>query len=121
MITPTGGPLMKRDLAALAARWIDPKTAATQFLRRVHSLDGAEAIGRNGSGDYAGMLIPNIWPGSDYIREYRLRRDHPEIENGKLTRKYLAPPGLRSHRKSVREQVHRPRKRERKRPRHGPF
>ena len=50
-------------------------------------------MGRNGAGDYAGMLIPNVWPGSDYIREYRLRRDHPEIENGKPKMKYVAPPG----------------------------
>ena len=95
MINPIGGPLTPRDLdyEALAARWIDRQTAAAQFLRRVDSYDGAQVVGRNGAGDYAGVLIPNVWPGSDSIREYRLRRDHPEIENGKVRMKYVAPPG----------------------------
>jgi putative DNA primase/helicase len=93
MITPIGGPLTPDDLAALAARWIDPATAAQQFLRRVTSIDGAAAMGRNGAPDYAGVLIPNIWPGTDHVREYRLRRDHPSIENGKVKAKYLSPPG----------------------------
>jgi hypothetical protein len=39
------------------------------------------------------MAIPNIFPGQDYIREYRLRRDHPDIEGGKVKGKYIAPPG----------------------------
>ena len=45
------------------------------------------------SGDFAGLLIPNVWPGSDSVREYRLRRDHPPTENGKPAGKYLSPPG----------------------------
>jgi putative DNA primase/helicase len=92
MINLRGDPLTSRDLAALGKRWIDRTTAQRQYLRRVNSLEGAEAIGKNGAGDYSGVLIANIWPGSDYIREYRLRRDHPDIENGK-PKKYLAPPG----------------------------
>lgn len=92
MIHLRGNPLTSRDLAALGKRWIDRATAQRQYLRRVNSLDGAEVIGKNGTGDYAGVLIPNVPPGSDYIREYRLRRDHPDIENGKPKR-YLAPPG----------------------------
>jgi putative DNA primase/helicase len=93
MITPMGGPLIAADFEALAARWIDRETAAQQFLRRVNALDGSAAIGRNGARDFAGLLIPNVRPGADYIREYRLRRDHPEMENGKAARKYMAPPG----------------------------
>jgi P4 family phage/plasmid primase-like protien len=93
MISPIGGPLTPDDFASLAMRWIDPETAARQYLRRVNSIDGSAAMGRNGAGDFAGLLIPNVWPGSDYIREYRLRRDHPEIENGKPKMKYVAPPG----------------------------
>jgi putative DNA primase/helicase len=92
MINLRGDPLTSRDLAALGKRWIDRATAQRQYLRRVNSLDGGEAIGKNGAGNYAGVLIANVWPGSDYIREYRLRRDHPDIENGKPKR-YLAPPG----------------------------
>ena len=77
MIAPMGGPLAAADFVALAARWIDRKTATQQFLRRVNAMDGSAVIGRNGAGDFAGLVIPNVWPGSDCIREYRLRRDHP--------------------------------------------
>ena len=93
MIAPMGGPLTAADFEALDARWIDQQTAKEQFLRRVSALDGSAAIGRNGAGDFSGVLIPNVWPGSDYIREYRLRRDHPDIDNGKLLRKYMSPSG----------------------------
>jgi P4 family phage/plasmid primase-like protien len=93
MIAPMGGPLTAGDFEALAWRWIDRQTAKQQFLRRVNAIDGSAAIGRNGAGDFSGMLIPNVWPGTDYIREYRLRRDHPDLENGKAVRRYMAPPG----------------------------
>ena len=93
MIAPMGEPLTAEDFEALAARWIDRRTAKQQFLRRVNAIDGSAAIGRNGAGDFSGMLIPNVWPGTDYIREYRLRRDHPDLENGKAVRRYMAPPG----------------------------
>jgi P4 family phage/plasmid primase-like protien len=93
MLTPLGGPLTPDDYAALAARWIDRETAAQQLLRRVNAIDGSAAMGRNGAGNFAGLLIPNVWPGSDHIREYALRRDHPEIENGRPRMKYVAPPG----------------------------
>src|SRR5262249_38279984 len=81
------------DFKSLATRWIDPRTAQAQMIRRVPSIDGASMVGRNGAGNFAGLLIPNIWPGADYIREYRLRRDHPDIENGKPKFRYVAPPG----------------------------
>jgi hypothetical protein len=93
MIQPAGGPLTSADLKSLAARWIDRGIAQAQLLRRVPSIEGARVIGKNGAGDFAGLLIPNVWPGTDYIREYRLRRDHPEVENGKEKRRYLSPPG----------------------------
>ena len=93
MNVPWGGALTDADYEALRARWIDAATAKAQFLRRVHSLDGAETMGRNGGGDFSGVLIPNVWPGSDSIREYRLRRDHPPVEHGKPAGKYLSPPG----------------------------
>ena len=66
-------------------------------LRRADSLTGAEVIGRK-SGTYAGILIPYFHPGSDHVREYRLRRDQPDLEydaagNLKPRQKYLSPPG----------------------------
>jgi hypothetical protein len=83
-----GGILSAADLEALAARWIDREAAGRQLLRRVNSLEGAEVVGKRSSGNFAGLLIPNVWPGSDHIREYRLRRDHPEVENGTAHRFY---------------------------------
>jgi Domain of unknown function (DUF3854) len=61
------------------------------------SLTGAEMLGRKG-GDYSGIAIPYFHPGSDQVRDYRLRRDHPDLEydaggNLKIKLKYLSPPG----------------------------
>ena len=81
----------------MESRWIDRGLAARAQLRRVDSLTGAEVIGRK-SGDYAGLLIPYFHPESNQVREYRLRRDHPDLEydfagNLKVRQKYLSAPG----------------------------
>src|SRR5215468_6829760 len=89
-----GEPLTRADYDSLAARWIDRDTADRQFIRRVGSAAGAVIVGRNGrAGDYAGLLIPYLLPGTVQIRDYRLRRDHPEMESGKPRAKYVSPPG----------------------------
>ena len=67
MTAPIGGPLTPDDLAALAARWIDGETAARQLIRRVNAIDGSAIVGRNGAGNFAGLSIPNVWPGADHI------------------------------------------------------
>jgi hypothetical protein len=88
-----GSSLEPRDLTALAERAIGADVAALAHLRRVDSVEGGEILGRNGSGRYEGIAIPYIDPGSMRVREYRIRRDHPEFENGKPRQKYIAPPG----------------------------
>jgi predicted P-loop ATPase len=93
-----GLPLSLTDIDGLAKRWIDAKTACAAGLRRVDSRIGAEITGQTKSGDYSGIAIPYLWPGSTDIRDYRLRRDHPELEqrpDGSLAqrRKYVGPPG----------------------------
>ena len=60
-------------------------------------MTGCEIVGRR-RGNYAGILIPYFLPGSDQVREYRLRRDQPDLEydaSGSLKprQKYLSPPG----------------------------
>jgi hypothetical protein len=65
---------------------------------RVDSLNGAEIVGRNGNADYSGIVFPYYLPGSTSLREYRLRRDNPDLERGpagelKQKAKYLSPPG----------------------------
>ena len=92
-----GVDLTASDYSALEARWIDWGLADHARLRRVDSMTGGEIVGRRG-GNYAGILIPYFLPGSDRVREYRLRRDQPDLEydaagNLKPRQRYLSPPG----------------------------
>jgi predicted P-loop ATPase len=92
-----GSDLNASDYATLEARWIDRVSADHAGFRRVDSLTGGEVIGRR-SGNYAGILIPYFHPGSDHVREYRLRRDQPDLEYDSAgilrpRQKYLSPPG----------------------------
>ena len=92
-----GSGLTPSDYAALEARWIDRALADCAHLRRADSLTGYEIMGRS-NGNCAGIIIPYLLPGSDQVREYRLRRDQPDLEcdsAGELRarQKYLSPPG----------------------------
>lgn len=93
-----GRDLEPRDLEKLAASGIPAELARQAMLRRVSSAEGASLVGRNSAGDFAGIAFPYIWPGQDHAREFRLRRDHPEVEydaqaKPKDRNKYLSPPG----------------------------
>jgi hypothetical protein len=92
-----GADLTASDYRALETRWIDRATAESAQLRRVDPSTGGEIVGRR-NGDYAGILIPYFHPGFASVREYRLRRDHPEMEYDaagqlKPRQRYLSPPG----------------------------
>jgi len=55
-------------------------------------------VDRKNNDSYAGIIFPYIWPGETHIREYWLRRDHPDIRVGndgppREIAKYLGPPG----------------------------
>src|SRR5438045_1517999 len=74
----------------------------TLFRSRVDSLTGGEMVGRKG-GDYSGIAIPYFHPGAERVRDYRLRRDHPDMEydgggSFKVKQKYLSPPDRKSTR-----------------------
>jgi hypothetical protein len=93
-----GGPLTDSDYERLQASWITREFANQALLRRVSSAEGAQITGRKDNGSYEGILFPYVWPGEDRVREYRLRRDRPEIQFDSEGRrheknKYLAPPG----------------------------
>lgn len=93
-----GDPLRPSDLATLAKCGINADLAQRACLRRVDSPTGAQAIARNGSGDYSGTIYPYLWPGSDQPRDYRLRLDNPEMEwqddgKQKPKAKYLSAAG----------------------------
>jgi hypothetical protein len=92
-----GSDLTTSDFSELESRWIDRGLALQAGLRRVDSLTAGEIVGRKG-GNYAGIVIPYFHPDSDQVREYRLRRDHPDLEydsagNLRPRQKYLSPPG----------------------------
>ena len=112
---PRGEILRESDLAALEkTSWIDGQTAQSALLRRVDSTLGAELIGKKPSeGDFSGLVIPYLWPGTDpgmkaaglpdqrSISLYRLRRDRPDIRIGtgnvrQTVGKYMAAPGARN-------------------------
>jgi len=96
----TGPALTDADYASLAGRWIDRELAAAAKIRRVDSGTGRSLVGRQDHASYEGLAIPYFLPGESRIREWRLRRDHPEIEykDGKPRDrgKYLSPPGRRN-------------------------
>ena len=94
---PVGCELNAADYSALEARWIDRELAERAGLRRVDSLTGGEIVGRR-NGNCAGILIPYFHPGLNRVRDYRLRRDQPDLEYDssgtlKSRQKYLSPPG----------------------------
>lgn len=98
---PFGETLTELDYASLASSWITPDLAIAAGLRRVDSLTGGAIVGRNGSGDYSGMIFPYYWPAESNVRANRLRRDHPDLElqpDGAIKEKakYLSAPGQRS-------------------------
>jgi predicted P-loop ATPase len=94
---PWGTALSAADYENLAARSISRELADAAGLRRVDSLTGQLMFHRK-QGDCSGILIPNIAPWDGSPREYRLRLDHPPLEQRKdgtihEGHKYLQPPG----------------------------
>jgi P4 family phage/plasmid primase-like protien len=92
-----GTPLRQSDLDHLSRSGIDAAAAMRAYLRRVDSATGADIVCRNGPGDFSGIAIPYMCPRTNRVRDYRLRRDRPEMEwsHGELKPrgKYLSPPG----------------------------
>src|ERR1044071_9562095 len=90
--------LTDADLRLLAASFVSPELAQSAGIFRVDSHDGGLIVGRNGNADYAGLIFPYFLPGKTSPREYRLRRDNPDLERKpdgtiKEKAKYLSPPG----------------------------
>ena len=97
----TGSPLTEADYADLLRRWIDGDLADAAGIRRVDSQTGRALIGRADHARYEGLAIPYFLPGENRVREWRLRRDHPDIEykdgKPKERAKYLSPPRTGEH------------------------
>ena len=78
--------------------WLTPELVEAARVRRVDDATARALVGRNGTaGKYQGLAFPYFLPGEEHVREYRVRRDRPDIEykNGKPKerQKYIAPPG----------------------------
>lgn len=93
--------LTEADYKMLEYSWIPRQLADEAGIQRVSSVEGAETIGCNQPGNYAGLVFPYIWPGESHVRDHRLRCDHSDIEyksdgGTREKRKYLGVPGGRN-------------------------
>src|SRR5262245_2567946 len=87
--------LTSDDFARLSARGISADMAARAQLVRVDDREGRELLGlHNGNGHRFGRLdgvaIPYLHPRDHRPVTYRVRRDYPEVENGRPKAKYLS-------------------------------
>jgi putative DNA primase/helicase len=100
VIHDTGKALTEADYRSLDQRWINGALADLAGICRVDSDTGCLLVGRRDHASYGGLAIPYCLPGALRVREWRLRRDHPDIEciHGKHKErgKYLSPPGRKN-------------------------
>ena len=87
-LTPT-------DLATHAALGIPADMLERAQVRRVNDLDARERLTTKHPGDLAGILYPYLHPKNGHATTCRLRRDRPEMEDGKPRDKYLSAYGDR--------------------------
>src|SRR5262249_9279863 len=87
--------LLPRDLEMFSYLGISPTLLEESGIARVTNDEARELLGPCRSGDMSGILFPYFQPATmnnGRVRCYlRIRRDNPEIENGKASRKYIAP------------------------------
>jgi len=77
---------------------IPAELVAAAGIERVTDQQAREGFGITGKGDMSGLVFPYFIPGNgNYRSTCRLRRDHPEIENGKPKNKYVSPFGDNRH------------------------
>lgn len=89
--------LTQADYDLLERCYITPEYADAAGLWRADSLEGRERIGRNGGGDFAGIVFPYFDVVARAVVGERLRLDHPPVDSrGKPEHKYLQPPGQRN-------------------------
>lgn len=84
-----------QDFDNLRSRWITPELAKAAGLKRIQDHEGRQLTGNNRI-NCAGLLIPYRWPGENHTIAHRIRRDHPEVEGGKVKAKYMGEYGARN-------------------------
>lgn len=93
--------LTPRDIETLRQSFIPLEIALEACIYRVSSEEGASIVGRKNNNSYSGIIFPYRYPGCTNARDYRLRRDTPDIEydatgKAKEKAKYLGSPGARN-------------------------
>lgn len=89
--------LTEGDLAMFARLGVPSDLVTQAGIERVSDKEAREKYGVSCSGDMAGIAFPYFDPRDGHRVTARVRRDRPEIENGKPRRKYVAPYGDRRH------------------------
>src|SRR6266852_3239449 len=91
-------PLTRSDLAMFAKIGVGPELLAQAKIGRVNDIEARELLALNGAhGDMGGIIFPYLSPQTGFRVSARVRRDHPEIEDGKQRNKYLSGYGDRRH------------------------
>lgn len=90
-----------KDYETLKQSFITPAIAQAANIYRVDSSQGSSIVGRKDNGSYGGLIFPYKSLDNTRIRDYRLRRDTPDIEydatgKAKEKAKYLGSPGARN-------------------------
>ena len=93
----SGGDLTPADLALHACLGIPEELLEQAYVERVTDSEARTRLSSRHSGDLAGLLYPYRDPVTGEPQTHRLRRDHPEIENGKPKDKYLSAYGDSKH------------------------
>src|SRR5438094_3506143 len=90
--------LSDRDLVMFSKIRVGSELLAKAQIKRVNDTEAREILGLNGHyGDMAGILFPYISLQTGYRVTARVRRDNPEVQDGKAKNKYMAGFGDRRH------------------------
>lgn len=89
--------LTAADVAAFARLGISAEQLERARIRRVTDAEARSVLSSRHPGNLAGILFPYLDPVTQRVVTYRLRRDHPELEDGKPKDKYLSAYGDNRH------------------------
>jgi len=87
-----GSALTQSDIDLHARLGIDASTLETAKISRVTDRQAREDCGLAWRGDLSGIVYPRISPWSGRVVGFRVRRDRPDIRDGKTDAKYLSSP-----------------------------
>jgi hypothetical protein len=96
MTTPNAN-LTPKDLQMFAQLGITEQLLGVARVVRVTDREARDVYGIKATGDMAGVIFPYMDPVTGQRYTARLRRDHPELEDGKPKGKYISAYGDRRH------------------------